>query len=270
MIAGNDHFIGIDDMDATIYRIFSIDRFYQVLQSGNLVLVEPRFWEDPRENVLMHCGISDTSKRPFQQHFFDAFRRPIYAQCWSMVKESDALWRAYSIVKKDPQSGRNRFPELEGVQVKSTRRKLFDALRNSVPSEQADTCFLGKVEYKPERELMQYFANEIAHHGLEAFAGGLGHAKSVLLKRDPFSHEQEIRLLYVGSTSQQSSSGTFSIPVNPNDLFEQVVVDPRLLTFEKIEREDKIIKLGYLGPIERSELYQGIIFDIPLNLGIKG
>jgi hypothetical protein len=118
-----DNFIRIDNVDVSIYRIFSFDRFCELLKTGDLVLVQPELWEDPFENILSHCAICDTSKTPFEQHFFANFRQPLYAQCWSMINESDTLLRAYSIVKKD-ETGRNRFRDLEGVQVKTTPRKL--------------------------------------------------------------------------------------------------------------------------------------------------
>jgi len=269
MNASTENFIGIEDLDAPIYRIFSFDRFCELLQSGNLVLVEPRLWEDPLENVLMNCAILDTSKTPYGQHFFHEIRQPIYAQCWSMTKESDTLLRAYSIVKKNT-SGRNKFRELEGVQVKSTPRKLLEALWSAVPTHQADTCFFGKVKYQPEAEFLRYFNDEIVSQRLQAFDGGLGQARSVLHKRDPFSYENEVRLIYVGNKSQQSSSGIFCIPVKPNVLFDEVLVDPRLATGERLERAEEIRKLGFSGPIETdSRFYKKFLFEIPLDLGAK-
>jgi hypothetical protein len=262
-----DNFIRIDNVDVSIYRIFPIDRFCELLKTGNAVLVRPELWDDPFENILSCCGICDTSKTPFEGHLFGNMRRPLYAQCWSMIKESDTLLRAYAIVKKD-ETGRNRFRELEGVQVNSTARKLLEALWKSIPINQAEICFLGKVKYQPESELLQYFRNEIVSRRLQAFDEGLSYAGSVLRKRDFFSHEQEVRLIHIGNGSM--SSKTFCIPVNPNDLFDEVTIDPRLAIGERLERREEIIKLGYSGLIETdAKFYQKIFWNIPLDLSKK-
>jgi len=262
-----DNFICIDNVNVSLYRIFPIDRFCELLKTGQTVLVRPELWDDPFENILSCCGISDTSKTPFEGHFFGNMRRPLYAQCWSMAKESDTLLRAYSIVKKD-ETGRNRFRELEGVQVKTTARKLPEVLWKSIPTNPAETCFLGKVKYQPESELLQYFHNEIVLHRLQAFDEALSYAGSILRKRVFFSHEQEVRLIHIGNASTPSK--TFGIPVNPNDLFDEVIIDPRLATAERLERRDEIIKLGYSGLVEtEAKFYQKIFWNIHLDLSKK-
>ncbi len=47
--------------------------------------------------------------------------------------------------------------------------------------------------------MLRYFHDEIVSRRLQAFGGGLGHARSVLRKRDAFNHENEVRLISVGS-----------------------------------------------------------------------
>jgi hypothetical protein len=52
------------------------------------------------------------------------------------------------------------------------------------------------------------------------------------------------------------------VPFDPNEVFEDITFDPRLLTFEKDERETVIQSLGYKGSISKSDLYQRILLEV--------
>ena len=134
--------IRIDDQDAPIYRIFRLAHFREGIQNRELVLVPPHRWDDPFENLLTRCAISYARQPQRPQQFFDKLRKPLHAQCWSMVQESDTLWRAYSRVVKDRASNRNICPDDEGVQVRSTPRKLLNALWNWCMIDPSESCFL--------------------------------------------------------------------------------------------------------------------------------
>ena len=43
------------DLDQSIYRIFSRERFIQLYETKKLVLVKPKKWEDPFENFIMNA-----------------------------------------------------------------------------------------------------------------------------------------------------------------------------------------------------------------------
>lgn len=254
--------ISINEIDVPIYRMFRLTHFREAIQKRELVLVPPLRWDDPFEDVLSNCAINFKKEGKISQQFLD--RMPLYAQCWSVVQESDTLWKAYSRVVKDSASRRNNCPDDEGVQVRSTPRKLLSALWNWCTTNPAESCFLGRVKYMPQGEAMQYVANELRRGGLQPFPGGLGHAESVLFKRSAFEHEAEVRLVYVENRQDIPQTDLLSIPIDPNKLFDEIVFDPRLETFERIEREDEARSLGFSGPIGRSELYQGVLFEINL------
>jgi hypothetical protein len=258
----NKNIIRIDNLDAPIYRIFRLGHFREAIQNRELVLVPPNRWDDPFESLLTKCAISYQSQPQRPQEFFDKIRKPLYAQCWSMVQESDTLWRAYSRVVKDRASNRNIYPIDEGVQVRSTPRKLLNALMNWCTVNPPESCFLGCVKYMSRQEALQYIADEIGRGRLQAFPGGLGHAESVLFKRSAFSHEAEVRLIYVDHQQNQSQLGLLRIPIDPNDLLDEIIFDPRLATFERKEREDEAQKLGFSGSIGTSDLYQNVLLDI--------
>lgn len=78
-------------MDTRIYRIFPISRFIQVLTTKTLTLVKPKKWDDPFENALLSAtfvvGGETTSF---------AAKESVYGQCWTLHRETDAMWRIYS------------------------------------------------------------------------------------------------------------------------------------------------------------------------------
>ena len=254
-------YIRIADPDAPIFRIFKLRRFWQLLTDHRLYLAPPESWDDPFENLLTMCAITHRSGAP--QQFFDRIRRPLFGQSWSGTPESDSLWRAYSIVKNDRRRARNEYPDDEGVQVRTTPRKLLAALRAWCPNEPDEHCFVGAVRYLPQRDVERYIADEIGRHRLGAFAGGRGHAESVLFKRTAFAHEDEVRLVYVARDEDAAHDGVL-VPIDPAGAFDEVRFDPRLALFEKIEREDECRRLGF-DSVGRSDLYQEVLFEVGVD-----
>ncbi len=254
-------YIRIADPDAPIYRIFKLRRFRQLLTDHRLYLARPESWDDPFENLLTMCAITHRSGAP--QQFFDRIRRPLFGQSWSGTPESDSLWRAYSIVKNDRRKTRNECPDDEGVQVRSTPRKLLDALRAWCPNDPDEHCFVGAVRYLHQRDVERYIGDEIGARRLGAFAGGRGHAESVLFKRTAFAHEDEVRLVYVAGEEDPAKARVL-VPMDPAGVFDEVRFDPRLAPFEKIEREEEFRRLGF-DRVGRSDLYQGVLFEVVVD-----
>ncbi|WP_217411417.1 hypothetical protein [Marinobacterium ramblicola] len=100
---------------------------------------------------------------------------------------------------------------------------------------------------------------------LKAFAGGIGHARSLLIKREPVDHEREVRLIFVEPGDDHDNSLLLPIEINPDTLFEEVVLDPRLQADDAKARETEIRSFGYNGPITKSELYRSALYNIVLR-----
>jgi hypothetical protein len=219
-------------------------------------------WDDPFENLLISCGITYRNEPGRPQDFFDRLRKPLFAQCWSFAAESDALWRIYSTVDKDPGTQLNRVPDLEGMKLRTTPRKLLAALSAGVTTEPENTCFLGAVRYLPQEDLVQLVADEVSRDLIDAFAGARGHAESLLFKRAPFEHEREVRLMYVDWDAKNGSLETLSTAVRPSELIDEVILDPRLSADDVRLRHDQLRALGFSGGISKSPLYQRSLFEI--------
>src|SRR5437899_11074100 len=116
---------------------------------GVLVQVPTSVREDPHEDLSASIMMSAPDH---SQKELSGYLRPAYAQCWSFEGQSDALLRAYSRVTRDHITHRNVEPKYEGVQVRTTPRKLISAL-NAFSNKRKDPdlkCYLGAVEYVPD------------------------------------------------------------------------------------------------------------------------
>jgi hypothetical protein len=162
-----------------------------------------------------------------------SIRDRVYGQCWTLHRETDAMWRIYSSDKS-------------GAKVKSTPRKLFAALKKTDSKFGDVHCFVGRVLYKKQDELVATLK------GLNLFdPNGSGIAESLMYKRREFSHEREIRLVYSGQ-----SADVHAFTIDPNGLFDEVVFDPRM-DIELYEAYKAAVrKKGFTNRIDQSVLYR--------------
>ena len=229
-------------MDIPIYRIFPVGRFIQVLVSNKLTLVKPKKWDDPFENALL-----SSSYMVGNQKIVFAAKDSVYGQCWTLHRETDAMWRIYS-------------PNKDGVRLMTTPRKLLEAMKAQV-GQSADTkCFIGKVWYLQKSKLLEIFGkiNLLS-------PDGTGIAQSLLYKRPEFSHEREIRLIYAGD-SNESASDIFSFEIDPNLLFDRILFDPRMEESLRKSYISAIKKIGCTVEVKRSRLYESPK-ELKFNLG---
>jgi hypothetical protein len=77
-----------------------------------------------------------------------------YGQCWSLTRESDAMWRIYS-------------PNEDGVKVKTTIRKLFTPLFDKGGHDRKPNgeiynlySFIGRVKYQNTKGLLEMLNDE--------------------------------------------------------------------------------------------------------------
>jgi len=249
------------DLDRPLYRIYPVWLFEMALSinGGNLTLVRPALWEDPQEDL---CAWLQMDARGGSQKQLSGYLRPTYAQCWSMDGQSDALSRAYSRVSKDPVSGRNVEPKLEGVKARTTPRLVIDALEKSLRKRGDDALelFVAKIAYvdSPGQEIL----DRLVKVGPTRLGAGSDRAWSLTLKRKAFGHEQEVRIIAVARPD--TNANIIQLDINPNDVFQDVSFDPRLLAAERNEREARVRALGYTGPVTIDWSYSRTLVDAVL------
>lgn len=226
------NYLEIANLDKPIYRIFPVNRFFEMIKEKKMAMVKPKLWDDPFENLLLSSRfqLDDGEIVNFES------ANSVYGQCWTEHRESDAMWRIYS-------------PQKNGIRVSTTPRKLLSSLENHVGEFFSVRCFLGKVLYKKPKELLEELSKI---HLLDT--SGTGIAKSLLYKREAFSHEREIRLIYFGKDGE-CKDNIFKFDFEPNELIDRILFDPRMDKNMKNAYKYYIKILGYDFQIKKSTLY---------------
>ncbi|SHM74170.1 hypothetical protein SAMN05518668_1351 [Sphingobium sp. YR657] len=257
------HVARLPDLDVVVRRIFPLARFLDVLRSKEMGLVAPHAWEDPREDPTALCVLEGSNLSPPKgQQPLSAYLAPVWAQCWSLNPGSDTLLRAYSRVRIDPDNQRNSDRDAEGIIVTTTVRHLLSAMEGW-HSDGADSHFvIGRVDYIEDVEIGQRIVNacNAEGYGPVFFRTVQGRAETLLWKRTYFEHEQEVRLMLIARDwpRDQPTPQVRNVQIEPSTLFRSVSLDPRLIAFEKKEREAEIRDAGYTGEIIPDHSYQKI------------
>ncbi|OYZ01878.1 MAG: hypothetical protein B7Y37_04590 [Sphingobacteriia bacterium 28-36-52] len=246
-------FLTESELDRPLYRIFSFQRLEEIFQENKLTLVKPRLWEDPFENFILNSIGYLPDGREFQIGFRDNF----YGQCWSLTKESDAMWRIYS-------------PKKNGVKVKTTIRKLFTPLFQAGGKHTKNngimynlSSFVGKVKYANTKTLTTMLKDEKRMSDRIFDQSGWGQASTFFFKRVAFQHEKEVRLIY--NSQHDNQFDTFKFEIVPNDIFDEIVFDPRMNLSDYQEMRSKLLSWGYQNKIIQSGLYKIKTFTISLR-----
>jgi len=236
------------EYDLPVYHTLPFKFILNMLITNKLTLVKTKKWEDadPWENFYFKWkAFRPDKKTPVE---IEHIRELIFGQCWSLLPESDALWRIYS-------------PNKDSVRIKSTIRKLLDVIFDENSNDSRTSSFIGKVEYKAQQGIEVYYSNQN-----NLGKSGEGIFDTHLIKREEFEHEKEVRLLYrVNLGSSDSLNDIICFNIEPNDLIDDIMLDPRIndLKEENIYRKT-LEMLGYQNPIIKSTLYDFKSIDIIL------
>ena len=244
------------ELDQRIYRIYALDRFEAMLASNHDALVNPAKWDDPFENFfLQRTEVIDTvsgTAIPLKNLAGDW-----YGQCWSLNEETDAMWRIYS---PDP-------IQKVGVKESTTMRKLFENLARAGSSAPYLQFFIGRIAYLPLQAIV-YMMQGLTFNDVAIGAQGDRFADLLCIKREAFEHENEVRLLFQDvelAGSKRGAGGVFKYGLDPHTVFDEVVLDPRLLGPAALVLKQKLQSAGCRLKIEHSSLYQTPRFVIPFQ-----
>ena len=223
------------ELDQHIYRIMPESYVISLFVDRTNVLSQVQNWKDKFENFQLNLG-GNLNGEPFEY----GFRNDFVGQCWTRESLSEAMWGIYA---NDPQ--------LRFLRIRSTPRKVLAALVAAHPAMPQDTCFIGKVQYKRERELRNY-----AQSGGQIELSPQRFASHLLLKRRAFKHEGEVRLLYFGDAKNYDAKGLYRYTVDPHAMITQIMADPNrnraTWTADKAALQQTT---GFGGDIKRSKIY---------------
>lgn len=241
--------IETEDLNLSIYRIIPVSTLEKMLIHSTNALVKVSSWDDVYENFF------------FKQSFFLDNEFPLiikgigdcfFGQCWSKHRDSDAMWRIYSS-KKD------------SVRIKTTIRKLYDSVY--IDNDCWETTHIGAVKYKTQEELKYWLdsCNGLNPDDTESFNRLM--TKSVFIKRDPFIHEQEIRVTYECASNELIANRDKKIyNINVNEFIEEITFDPRVEDDYMNNTRDMISSHNYpMEKVNKSPLYEFIPKNIMLR-----
>ena len=251
-----------DISNIQLYRTFGIERLFQLLSEKKLALLEPSKWDDPYERALQNLVTSDNPEG----------RPGVFGLCWTTQARSDALWRIYS-------------PTKLGVRISTTVGRLYEALvSNTRDNIKPENLFLGRVSYLPERSskgmpfdfgkfalglIEQDFRRPISNIA-DAIEDMIATdpstprdvAKALYLKRTPFDHEKEVRLLYVdmdiSAEAVFRTNGVMKLDLDPFSLIRGIQFDPRVSDdiYEALKSSVKSVLGSRPIRISKSSLYK--------------
>jgi hypothetical protein len=233
-------------LDTPIYRVFALEKLLTSLNENQLFFVKPRCWDDPYEAFLLKQLIwaSDGSDN---YPFLDEIKETVYGQCWTFLNESNFLWKIYA-------------PNFDGVIAKSTIRKIIKLFLDSAHG--GGQFYLGKVKYMPEQKIKELYENKDTVNQLFTVDALKIIIDSLLVKREEFRQEEEIRLIYhdpnyiIKENEIMKSGYSFDRLHLFNDLTEELVLDPRIDSIRADSITRLIQKLGYRNPIRKSMLFE--------------
>lgn len=224
-----------------------VERVLQLIKDEKNVLVHPSMWEDPFENFFLNSKFKSKGK------IMDlaGLKDNLFGQCWTLSsEETDAMWRIYS-------------PNKNGVRVRSTLFKVFSPLKSQTPPDIGKKVFIGKVEYVKESDLVKELQKAKMDSLTFVFKYEPMIINSLMMKREAFQHENEVRIIYRGEPNL--TGGLHGYNIIPKDFIEELLFDPRIDQKVYNRYEKKLKKLLPNCPISQSTLYRSPDFTITLK-----
>jgi hypothetical protein len=207
-----------------VYRIIEFEHLIDLFKNKSMRLTRPATWEDPYEASLSHAVFSQA-----------------YAQCWSSIPVSDAMWRIYS-------------PRNTGVRIRANKASLLSEVRSSLP--EGWTSKLAEVEYLSTVDLRKSLRSTVKE--LQENFSPHGALDSLFLKRSAFAHESEVRLA-VYAKKMSASKNFIEVSIDPHKIIASVLVDPRASArFLDIVQYYLLTNVKFGGAVRRSSLYSPI------------
>lgn len=235
----------VSEIDKPIYRFMPFSRVMELFRTSEFMLTRTSKWDDPFENYIINVRFKSQDGATLDT----ALRHILHGSCWTKKSVSDAMWRIYS-------------PDKLSVRIASTPRLIADALVTGLKKNPKSACFVGRVDYLPQATIVKLattYARDILEDKSQAAV-----ARSVLLKRRSFSHEEEVRVLVIDRHSR-SKGGLLRVRVDPYSLIKSVMLDSRTPP-DVAEMYISHLRnhIGFRGRISTSTLY-----NLPSNLVIE-
>jgi hypothetical protein len=232
-----DHYLQFERLNLTkrVYRYISLTDLYRIFDNRENGLRQPSLWRDPFENFVMDSYLDGETGSGI------AWRDRVFAQCWTVERHSDAMWQIFC---GDP-DGPN-----PGVRIRTTIGKLGSSLTSALAFGESQQAFIGQVRYPPDKKLIPeteaVFSQGVSPRRV---------AESLLIKRRPFRHEREVRIV-TRALWAEPDNGFLNYSIDPHALIESIVVDPRVdVKRQSLLKSEIRERTRYEGELLWSTLY---------------
>lgn len=163
-------------------------------------------WDDVYENFYINQSVFIGAERCR----FDEYIASLYGQCWTLLPESDAMWRIYSSYSE------GNIADV-AIKVRCDSEAYYAAL-SSVFGQKVES---GVVSYLNDQQIGEWVEKRNIHTKAD-FEKSI--IPSLFIKRPPFEHESEYRYTILNN----DGCDMLSFHLELLDLFDEYVIDPRL------------------------------------------
>lgn len=192
-----------------LYRYVSYQHFVQYVSNSYLAFISPQLWQDPFEKRFLD---TDYTRYKYTQP-------EIFCMCTTEngIENEDAAWRLYG-------NGGDKT-----LRIKINVDKLLYVL-NEYSLISGVSIFVGKMNYEFSRkdiEQLHTGENEFYHTQFfyEPFDDH-NYLSLMCLKQNAYQYENEVRLFCCRPYSGLSRDLMINVPIELNDIIEEVVVGP--------------------------------------------
>lgn len=200
------------ESELQIYKYIPLKYLLVLLKEKKLIINPISSWEDPYENFLLKQKFIKPGELEGSSFVtIEDLTKGFYGMSWTLLDESDSLWRIYS-------------PNKLSVKISTT---IADLAKMVVSEDDKWDVWMNKVNYKTGDEITEWLSNLKSINDYEPFVGKIG--ESFFIKRKEFSAEDEYRVIinYRGQWPQ-----TICFPCNHSVFIHSYVIDPRVNTYE--------------------------------------
>ena len=241
---------------AYFYKYLDLESALLSLKNGNIRFVEPTRWEDKFEGRFYNAKYHKVSKDPQDTPF-------LYACCMSVKPHNEAAWKVYSYGKVgigahcvQLKINRNKFrKELIKSNTLTANSSIFEGLVTYT----SETIISGihKKDYKTKKGVAKTNVN---YNRFFSVFNRLNYLNLLLLKRDYFKHENEIRFFVIPEVAPQPKGKRFrvngidvyglslDIKIDWANVIEEIRIDSKCTELEYNIFKDECLKLLVSSP----------------------
>lgn len=192
-----------------LHKYMPLEYAIKTLNESKLWFANPAEWKDPFEKRFIEAEYLKNDKK-----YKFLWKDKVFCICMTQTSTSEAYWNTYS-------------SQQIGVEFKISKQKLLDELLNY--TNEYD-IYIGKVEYMKTADIQKSiskipFKQSIGSINIE---DKLLAAKLLLLKRNAYKYEDEIRIIIVKKVTSKERGISLNYTCDNNKLIDSIVLDPSL------------------------------------------